>query len=203
MKDIITTNQTTHKDGIHYKFLDLPLLPVELEKVCFDQLNNKEAFLFDVGRQANFERNVLYGNNIVVKKQCIFEVFVAPKIIYEWLLDNKIIDSLDSRAGVQRSFNGNVLLPHIDGAGRAIRNYSDFGKEKQTNFRNIAWNYLLSDSGPRTCIYNSPDINDIAESVIFEKNVWHQLDVSKYHGVENIINDRVSLSISLINKDTL
>jgi hypothetical protein len=90
-------------------------------------------------------------------------------------------------------------LPHIDSSGAAVRNYSDVGKEKQTNFRNVAWNYLLTDSGPTTCIYNSPNPNDILESVIFEKSVWHQLDVNKYHGVENIINDRVSLSISLIN----
>jgi len=127
---------------------------------------------------------MMYKGELVFKKQCIFEVFDAPEIVKEWLLDNKIIDNLTARVGVQRSFGGNTLLPHVD-------------KGYHTDSRSVAWNYLLSEPGPTTCFYGSQDINNILESVIIPKSVWHELDVSVLHGVEDILSDRISLSISL------
>ena len=174
-------------NGINYRFLDFPVLPLDLEQACINQLKNKEYFLFDIGRINGTDRtpefNLILNGVLVFKKQCIFEVFNAPKIVKEWLLDNKVINDLAARVGVQRSYGGNALLPHVD-------------KGYHTDSRGAAWNYLLSEPGPRTCFYQTSDMNSVTESIVIPKSVWHELDVSVLHGVENIETDRISLSIS-------
>lgn len=192
-------------NGINYRFLDFPALPLDLEQACIDQLNRRDYFLFDLGRlnggDWTFERNMMYKGEMVFKKQCIFEVFDAPEIVKEWLLDNKIIHDLTARVGIQRSFGGNTLLPHVDKGSSYgdLRQEGSLKEEKKyyTDSRSVAWNYLLTEPGPRTCFYKTQDINSIMESVIIPKSVWHELNVGVLHGVENIESDRVSLSISL------
>jgi hypothetical protein len=205
MKNIIIRLKMKLEDGINYRFLDLPVLPPELEQECLDQLNRKEFFLFDLGRlnggNWTFERQMMYKGEMVFKKQCIFEVFDAPEIVKEWLLDNKIINDLSARVGVQRSYGGNTLLPHVDKGNSYgdLRHESNLKQEKKyyTDSRSTAWNYLLTEPGPTTCFYESQDINSIIESIVIPKSAWHELNVSVLHGVENIELDRISLSVSL------
>lgn len=178
-------------NGKHYAFLDLPQLPLDLEQACLDQANNKEAWLFELGREANSNiRDMTYNGTVVSKQQCIFEVYDAPLIVKQWLLDNKIINTLTNiEVGVMRSYGGNVLFPHQD------RTYDS--NDGIVRIRKYALNYLLTEPGPRTCFYNIPDINNIIEGVVVPKSYWHILEVKQYHGVENIEWERISLSITM------
>ena len=182
------------EDGTNYKFLDFPALPAELEQECLEQVNKNEFFIFDLGKQT-WEGQMILNGQPVYRKQCIFEVFDAPKSVKEWIFDNKIVTDLDTRIGVQRSHGGNALLPHTD----RPKNYNiELSNLKNVaNGRQVAWNYLLSEPGPVTCFYGSLDINSLIESVILPKSSWHELNVSNIHGVENITSERISLSISL------
>jgi hypothetical protein len=182
------------QDGKHYKFLDFPELPDHLVQLCINRLSEKEHFLFELGRDANKKiYNMLYNGTHLKKQQCIFEVFEAPIEVRQWLFDNKIIkDVFSVDVSVQRSYGGNALLPHID---KTVDSNDGI-----VRIRNVALNYLLTDSGPRTCFYNSNKIDDICESVIVPKYKWHILEVKRFHGVENIESDRISLTIT-INKD--
>ena len=178
-------------DGVHYKFLNYPKLPDELEQLCLDQLNKPEFFIFDLSKNEIITRKVIIDGEVVVKKQCTFEVFSAPTEVIDWLLSNKIIDSIDTEVVVQRSYNGTALFPHTDNPENYNNNLTNLHK------RTTALNYLLSESGPTTCFYNTNNLNDILESVLIPKSVWHTLNVNHLHGVENIEFDRISLSITL------
>ena len=177
-------------DGLHYRFLDFPQLPKELEQQCLDRVKQKEHFLFDLG--ADLNKRILplpYYGKLVKKQQCIFEVFDAPVEVRQWLYDNSIIDNVKlTKVGVQRSYGGNVLLPHIDQV---------FAANGSIRARQYALNYLLTDSGPKTCFYNSQRIDAVEESVVIPKSYWHLLEVKHFHGVEDIKWDRISLSITI------
>lgn len=193
-------------DGENYRFLDFPQLPSELEQLCLDQLHKPEFFLFDLGRTTagedwTFERKLPYFGKLIHVKQCIFEVYDAPDPVKTWLLDNHVIADINARVGVQRSFAGNTLLPHVDNGNvyGMLKQVGERAEEKNyyTSTRQTAWNYLLSDPGPRTCFYRSQQIDDIIESFIVPRSYWHELNVSVLHGVENITADRISLSIAI------
>ncbi len=177
-------------DGQYYRFLDFPTLPAELEQRCLDQVNNKDAFIFNVGERANqFERRIIVNGKPELKRQCIFEVYRAPDEVYHWLYDHKIIDTLDCDVGVQRSYGGNILFPH--------RDTTPDSNDQIFRVRYMAWNYLLSESGPVTNFYRSQNLADVCESVILPRSTWHELIVSELHGVNNIVNDRISLSVTV------
>lgn len=191
-------------DGQYYRFLDLPRLPAELEQLCLDQLNKPEFFLFDLGRPtpgSAVEIKLPYKGKLVSVRQCTFEVYDAPTQVKEWLLDNHIIDSKLASVGVQRSHSGNRLLPHVDQGniyGRS-KNVGSLVQEKNYNIsgRKAARNYILSAAEARTCFYNSQRIDDICEAVVLPAGYWHEINTSVLHGVENIINDRISLSVTI------
>lgn len=178
-------------NGKHYAFLDLPQLPKELEQLCLDRVNQKEYFVFDLGREANkTTHQIPYYGQIVPKQQCIFEVFDTPIEVRQWLFENKIIKNVNQEeVGVQRSYGGNVLFPHID---KTVDSNDGIIRT-----RKYALNYLLTESGPRTCFYGSQRIDDIKEGIIVPKCYWHILEVKHLHGVENIEFDRITLSITL------
>lgn len=182
-------------DGKYYKFLDFPQLPPELEQLCIEQTKNEDAWLFEINPKVEFTTQL--NGVLTYLKQCIFEVYEAPDLVKEWLIEKNIVSSDKQSVGVQRSYGGNVLLPHIDSPNYG-NNGNSIGRESKIvpPQRFTARNYLLTESGPITHFYNTANINDVIESCCFEKSQWHDLYVSQYHGVTNINSDRISLSIS-------
>jgi hypothetical protein len=97
--------------------------------------------------------------------------------------------------------NGKYVIPHVD------------------EIRVLALNYLISTGGGVTCTYDPIDEykNYIVgpqmvfprerickvEEISIEEKRWHTLDVSKIHGVENLVGDRISVSISLLDYNLL
>jgi hypothetical protein len=182
-------------NGIHYRYLDFPALPLELEEECLNSTKDKNNLIFSFSDRFNaVTHSMAYYGKLVIKRQCLFEVYKCPMLVRQWLLQNNIIDNLQSRVAIQKSHNGNVLLPHVDNGP----NYKVPGVDaiNTNNYRTSARNYLLTNSGPRTCFYNSDRIDDILEYVTLPKGRWHELDVDILHGVEDIDSDRISLSVS-------
>ena len=179
------------QDGLYYKFLDLPKLPDELEQLCLNTTKQKEnlicQFYFPV------EANIPYYGKLVYKKQCKFELYTCPPIVKEWLLDNKVIKSIEDDVSIQRSYDGNALLPHVDNGKTSYNPSSEI--ERKILDRSIARNYLLTDGNPKTCFYKEMRIDSIIESVVIPKSTWHDLKVDTLHGVEDIESERISLTI--------
>ena len=180
-------------NGKYTKFLDFPKLPIELERMCLDQINNKDAWLFSIDPKVEF--NTVINGQKMHMKQAIFEVFQAPVAVIEWLKSNGIVTSDEQDVNVQRTTGGNVLLPHIDSPIYGIKNSLYFLKI-EPKMRKTARNYLLTEPGPLTHFYNTTNLDDICETFYFEKYQWHDLDVTQLHGVSNIQSDRISLSVS-------
>jgi len=78
--------------------------------------------------------------------------------------------------------------------------------------RNYAINYIISNEGPETRFYkpkqefshleviNGPyypyENIDLEEVIIIKARQWHCLNVSKIHSIENILEPRISISMS-------
>ena len=182
------------KDGLHFRFLDLPVLPKELEKDCLDFVLD-ENIILEFPKVFNTEYTMSYYGQLVQKKQCIFSIYRCPIHVKQWLLDHNVIPNLTTRVSIQRTYNGNTLLPHVDSGPNYLLPGMIINNDIK-NTRKKAKNYLLTESGPKTCFYNTREIDDIIESVIFPKSVWHELDVDVLHGVEDISSERISLSVS-------
>lgn len=169
------------KDGKYYKFVELPQLPKELESLCAFYASNDKNLIYSLNKQIYNTKEELD------RKPCLFDVYDIPQEVRKWLYDNKIIKNINQKnVGIQKSYNGNSIYPHID---------KMVDSNEQIRFRNYALNYLLSESGPITNFYK--DNLDIIEGVIVPSRSWHILNVKVLHGVENIKNERLTLSVTL------
>lgn len=139
---------------------------------CIDLLNYKQI-----------PENLIISLSEVEKRENIFKLkaysyyrqFLVNENLNDWL---KTIFDFKFHASYQVIRNG-------------ISIHKDFN-------RNECFNYLIN-SGGKNVITNFYDDNNILiDNMNIPEKIWHRLDVSKFHGIDNIENIRYSVSVTKI-----
>lgn len=126
---------------------------------------------------------------------CNFTMIRAEGELLDWVTKN--VAPNHCGVHIQIIDGGEYVFPHID------------------MLRTQAWNYTIDTGDAETCFYEAkPEyahlpliprtyvpyerVNKIKTFKI-EPNRWHELDVSKIHGVEKIKSPRLAISVSFVN----
>ena len=157
-----------------YTIYDYPRLPRQVEQDSLRVAQSSKPF---------FE--------IALPGQCVFELYQAPLSLQQWFLSNSFFDH-SCAVFVQQMRFGNCMLPHVD-AGDLSKNVLP---------RECAFNYLLSPSGPATEWYRDQDISTVFERVVFPSHTWHRIKTDVLHGVRNITEPRIAITISKYEHET-
>lgn len=141
-------------------------------------------------------RSIVDNNSVF--ENISYKQYVADKEVTDWVRDN--ISSQYTRFGVQiqnPGQNNRRHAPHADSIDRTwVLNYViQPGGPDVVN----TWYHKngVPVKRPGTEAYRPADITEFEtlESVQFETGRWHLLTASILHGVENIISERISMTL--------
>jgi hypothetical protein len=195
---------------MNYKLLNLPHIDESIIHDCIYAATNFDLDLYRAKRKEainNIERPYYAKewhigrisepfDHIQSEKAASFFIVPAPESLKVWIRENITVNTWTTM-NLQLMTGGKFIVPHTD------------------YYRKYGVNYIISKTGPETRFYNpKPEFShlevvggpyypyknlDLEESIIFETRQWHYLNVSKIHSIENILEPRISISISFVD----
>jgi hypothetical protein len=196
-----------------FKYIDKPRLPQHIIDLIHDVVSNYQVesklpefqkMQINDGIVAEIDRlygtppeglGVPFDTAYKYKGLCNFTMIRAEGEILEYITKN--IAPNHCGVHIQVIDNGEYVFPHID------------------MLRNRAWNYTIDTGNAITSFYEAKtEFSDLPlvprtyvpyervnkkQSVVIDSHRWHELDVSKIHGVENVYGQRIAISISFVD----
>lgn len=208
---------------MHFSYLNLPPLPLELEEHILGLTENpiqnfhdSEAFIASIEKFGNPNskkiidsiRNISYDENKSLgfpldqahqyySDLASFDFLEVSESINDWCKSN--IDKNIIHVSIQAMYGGTTVTPHID------------------EMRSYAYNYVIRTGGnSKTCFYKpkkefehlkvfertvfTKDRLDLVEEIQIEPGRWHMINTKMIHSVEQLDpkSKRISLSLSFI-----
>lgn len=194
----------------YINYLDLPILPTNIEINILETVKNKSIDLsgkkilintdtktlekigtVDIGSSNigfHYSQSKKYFPNIVD-----YDFIEPTQLVKDWV-DNNIPFSCIPY--IQVMSNGECVPPHIDESrSKAVNYLLETGGNATTTFYKPKKEFNNLDITPQIVIPYDRLI--ITESQIIKDRCWHELIVTKIHGVENLSSNRISLTLCL------
>lgn len=194
-----------------FKYIDKPTIPDDIVNIIREQVkihNSKTLSDFNkmhINDNIQSEIDKAYGESseglgmpFQTSEKYVglaeFTMIKADDRITNWVKEN-VTDKLN---GVHiQIIDGKYVFPHIDMLRNRVWNYTIDTANANTCFYEAKPEYSHLELKPRTYVPYER-VNEIQRYTI-ERNRWHELDVGKIHGVENIDGIRLALSISFVD----
>lgn len=141
------------------------------------------------GLGVTFETTCLYQG------LCKFTMIRAEGELLDWITEN--VASNHCGVHIQIIDGGEYVFPHIDMLRTRAWNYTIDTGDAETCFYEAKPEYAHLPLIPRT--YVPYERVDKIQTFKIDPHRWHELDVSKIHGVENIKSPRLAISISFVD----
>lgn len=176
-------------------YKNYPKLPEDLENEILKEVSRRQTSLSKFCVSTNIEKAVTQAYGTLVTENLNLEGLASMSMfsfdpLTDWVSRN-IHDKISS-VHVQYFDGGTYFFPHID------------------LLRNKAINYLISTADATTSFYKPNNFIPEPNTVIdynkitllkefkIEKKVWHELDVTVVHSVENINGTRIAVTLSIV-----
>ena len=126
---------------------------------------------------------------------CNFTMIRAEGELLQWITEH--VAPNHCGVHIQVIDNGEYVFPHVDMLRNRVWNYTIDTGDAETSFYKAKPEYEHLPLVPRT--YVPYERVDKVETIKIDANRWHELDVSKIHGVEKVKTPRIAISVSFVD----
>ena len=196
-----------------FKYIDKPIMPdyiAELvrRRVAEYQVESKlpefQKMQINDNIIAEIEKNygtpaeglgVTFDTAYKYEGLCNFTMIRAEGEILNWV--SKCVAPNHCGVHIQVIDGGEYVFPHIDMLRNRVWNYTLDTGGAETSFYQAKAEYTHLPLVPRT--YVPYERVDKIKTIKIDANRWHELDVSKVHGVEQVKTPRIAISVSFVD----
>jgi hypothetical protein len=196
-----------------FKYIDKPVVPnylielirkiveehqVEVTLPEFEKMQIDDDILAGIiGEYQNPEEGLGVPFDTAYKYEDLanFKMIQAKGELMKWVTQN--VASNHCGVHLQVMTEGKYVFPHVDMLRTRVWNYLIDTGDADTCFYKPKLEYEHLSLVPRT--YVPYERVDRIQTIKIEPHRWHELDVSKIHGVENIKSPRLSISVSFVD----
>jgi hypothetical protein len=196
-----------------FKYIDKPQLPwhlvdyvhkrveeynVESKLPEFQKMQINDDIIAEIEKHYGTPKEglgVTFDTAYKYKGLCNFTMIRAEGELLQWITEH--VAPGHCGVHIQVIDQGEYVFPHIDMLRNRVWNYTLDTGDAETSFYKAKPEFEDLPLVPRT--YVPYERVDKIETIKIDANRWHELDVSKIHGVEKVKTPRIAISVSFVD----